>query len=408
MQHPDEGTIHAWLDGALGSDEARALEAHVAGCEQCAAAVTEARGLLAASSRILLALDSVPGGVLPAAAAEAASDERVLPIGRSSRWRSPGWRAAAAIVIVGGVSWLATRSVQRAEDRVPALQGAVATASSDTTTAASPPRAMADTTVQRAQGGATGERPQGAASRAEPPQVIAAPRAMAFATTKPGAVPNAGAIGSGAGAEEKVAVAAAPPVTPAPYASAEVSGNALREESRVADAAASAMRAPAAQARLKSSVAAGSASGASGASSAPALLQAQSMPDAALERLAGCYLIENAASHANAPATSAAAGLIPAQVQLLRDRDPSAGGNWRILRPAPGAAPFRLAATARWVMLTADSVRFDLQEGIESVSARFGVRGDSINGYATVRVPQLPTGEMGTRLSGSRIRCGAP
>src|SRR5690348_7248777 len=163
MQHPDEGTIHAWLDGALGSDEVRALEAHIAGCEQCAAAVTEARGLLAASSRILLALDSVPGGVLPAAGAEAASDERVLPIGRSSRWRSPGWRAAAAIVIVGSVSWLATRSVQRAEDRVPALQGAVATASSDTTTPASPPRAMADTTVQRAQGGATGARPQGAA-----------------------------------------------------------------------------------------------------------------------------------------------------------------------------------------------------------------------------------------------------
>ena len=115
MQHPDEGTIHAWLDGALTADEARALEAHVAGCAQCAAAVTEARGLLAASSRILFALDAVPGGVLPAAEPNGVKDERVIPIGRSSLWRSPVWRAAAAIVLVGSVSWLATRSAQHGE-----------------------------------------------------------------------------------------------------------------------------------------------------------------------------------------------------------------------------------------------------------------------------------------------------
>jgi anti-sigma factor RsiW len=37
MPHLDEGTIHAWLDGALGADEAAALEAHVASCDACAA-----------------------------------------------------------------------------------------------------------------------------------------------------------------------------------------------------------------------------------------------------------------------------------------------------------------------------------------------------------------------------------
>jgi hypothetical protein len=65
MQHPDEGTIHAWLDGQLPRDEAVAFEAHVAECRECADAVAEARGLIAASSRILTALDGVPRDVAP-------------------------------------------------------------------------------------------------------------------------------------------------------------------------------------------------------------------------------------------------------------------------------------------------------------------------------------------------------
>lgn len=65
MAHIDEGTIHAWLDGALPPDEGQRLEAHVATCAECSAAVAEARGLIAASSRILAALDDVPAGVIP-------------------------------------------------------------------------------------------------------------------------------------------------------------------------------------------------------------------------------------------------------------------------------------------------------------------------------------------------------
>ena len=65
MQHLDEGTIHAWLDGQLPRSEAQAVEAHVAECRPCADAVAEARGLIAASSRILMALDGVPRGVAP-------------------------------------------------------------------------------------------------------------------------------------------------------------------------------------------------------------------------------------------------------------------------------------------------------------------------------------------------------
>src|SRR2546423_10795207 len=68
MQHLDEGTIHSWLDGALSADEAARVEAHVKDCAQCQAAVAEARGFVAASSRILTALDNAPRGVIPAAA----------------------------------------------------------------------------------------------------------------------------------------------------------------------------------------------------------------------------------------------------------------------------------------------------------------------------------------------------
>jgi len=91
MQHPDEGTIHAWLDGALSAEEAAHVDAHVKDCAQCQAAVAEARGFIAASSRILTALDNVPRGVIPAAAAR----RRVQP------WV---WRAAATVLVVAGAT----------------------------------------------------------------------------------------------------------------------------------------------------------------------------------------------------------------------------------------------------------------------------------------------------------------
>ena len=98
MQHPDEGTIHAWIDGELSQDEAAALEAHLAECTECSASVAEARGLVAASSRIVSALDIVPGGVVPA-----------VPARRRPWYASTQLRAAAAIAIVGSASMLVMR-----------------------------------------------------------------------------------------------------------------------------------------------------------------------------------------------------------------------------------------------------------------------------------------------------------
>ena len=98
MQHPDEGTIHAWLDGQLPQEEAAEVEAHTATCAECAAIVAEARGLIAASSRIVSALDIVPAGVIP---------ERIL---RKRPWYATAqFRAAAAVAFFAAASMIVLR-----------------------------------------------------------------------------------------------------------------------------------------------------------------------------------------------------------------------------------------------------------------------------------------------------------
>ncbi len=68
-EHLDEGTIHAWIDGGLPLNEAARVESCVTECAACAALVADARGLVAASARILAVLDDVPAGVIPNATA---------------------------------------------------------------------------------------------------------------------------------------------------------------------------------------------------------------------------------------------------------------------------------------------------------------------------------------------------
>jgi Putative zinc-finger len=97
MQHLEEGTIHAWLDGALSPDEAARAAAHVVECPRCASAVAEARGFIAASSRILTALDNAPRGVIPAATPR----KRVHPL---------VWRVAAMVLVVAGGTLVVVRN----------------------------------------------------------------------------------------------------------------------------------------------------------------------------------------------------------------------------------------------------------------------------------------------------------
>lgn len=105
MQHLDEGMIHAWLDGELPAAERDAAKAHVAQCSECSAAVAEARGFIAASSRILTALDAVPGGVLPTPVSSPPAGTRA-----PARFTLPrAWMAAAAVLILSTATAIAIR-----------------------------------------------------------------------------------------------------------------------------------------------------------------------------------------------------------------------------------------------------------------------------------------------------------
>jgi hypothetical protein len=135
MQHLDEGTIHAWLDGQLPRDEAAQVEAHVAECRQCADAVAEARGLIAASSRILTALDGVPREVVPkqgvfraespaARAADVVADAFVPLNAPATRARRRWFNAAslaAAAAIIAAIGTFAV--VEKRGDTVPVALG---------------------------------------------------------------------------------------------------------------------------------------------------------------------------------------------------------------------------------------------------------------------------------------------
>jgi anti-sigma factor RsiW len=104
MQHLDEGTIHAWLDGQLPAEKADEIVAHASECPECAAMIAEARGLVAASTRILTALDDIPAGVTPARSERA----RALIVGR--RWYDrTDLRVAAALLFVAGASLVVVR-----------------------------------------------------------------------------------------------------------------------------------------------------------------------------------------------------------------------------------------------------------------------------------------------------------
>ncbi|HKW50032.1 MAG TPA: zf-HC2 domain-containing protein [Gemmatimonadaceae bacterium] len=113
MQHPEEGTIHAWLDGALDAEESARVEEHVAECATCASAVAEARGLVAGASRILAALDDVPSGVVPRSGGSLGGGSASGQRRPRSLWTylhmTPARAAAAAFLIVGAGTVLVMR-----------------------------------------------------------------------------------------------------------------------------------------------------------------------------------------------------------------------------------------------------------------------------------------------------------
>ncbi len=112
--HPDEGTIHAWLDGALDEPTAHGIAAHVDTCGECAERVAEARGLIAGASRVVRALDvssTSPGTTWGQVTAAVAANRPAA----GKRWRAlrvtPVRAAIAATLLVAlGVTFTSTRT----------------------------------------------------------------------------------------------------------------------------------------------------------------------------------------------------------------------------------------------------------------------------------------------------------
>lgn len=137
--HPDEGTIHAWLDDALDAAEASQVALHVESCAECAGRVAEARGLIAGASRVVRLLDSDPAPMLAAPVVPAT----VTPI---SRWlRVTPARAAIAAALVVAVGLTLTREKAAVESAATFTDSAM----SMTTPPASAPVADASAPQER-------------------------------------------------------------------------------------------------------------------------------------------------------------------------------------------------------------------------------------------------------------------
>jgi hypothetical protein len=151
MQHPDEGMIHAWLDGELSEDQANEISTHLGECPACAASVAEARGLIAASTRILTALDDVPRGVTSREPAVLESTAPALLPSRDRRWYDrTDVRAAAAVLFVAGASLVLVRT------RAPQPAGEMMTMAAERAKAA--PKAIVDSNSPSAMSSAVEDR----------------------------------------------------------------------------------------------------------------------------------------------------------------------------------------------------------------------------------------------------------
>ncbi|MEO8619555.1 MAG: zf-HC2 domain-containing protein [bacterium] len=136
--HPDEGTIHAWLDGALSASESSHVEAHVATCAPCASRVAEARGLIAGAARVVGLLDEHPAPIMtPASTPTVGTD---LSLWRLLRVTPARASIAAVLVVAVGI---ALTSSQLNKDASRTAPGATADSSAADALRATVPMAAA-------------------------------------------------------------------------------------------------------------------------------------------------------------------------------------------------------------------------------------------------------------------------
>lgn len=231
MQHLDEGTIHAWLDGALAPPEAEQAAKHAAACATCAAAVAEARGTIAGSARIVSALDDVPGGVIPGRATSPATS--------TSMWRrlrlTPGRAALAATILIAVSATLTLRSsplpspadtavtLIRREPLTPAAGApVVGSVAVDSIKTPGPSANLVSASAQQKRGvAAPVAQPRTVAERREVADAIAPRDTVARELAKARAATQEPAAGASVAATAAATAAAAPPMARSNFGSAK-------------------------------------------------------------------------------------------------------------------------------------------------------------------------------------------
>lgn len=424
MQHPDEGTIHSWLDGALTPEETSAIEGHVASCAECAAVVAEARGIRAAATRILSALDDVPAGVVPTPdyfadvrAAEAASVAH-----RSARrplWARPGVRAAAALIAVGGLSWAVLRSsgrvsdagntpmaadsmsvgstalsalpvpdtpeVERVDQRDLAERSATARTTSTRARTNGPAPAMKR--AQDAQSATIPERDlRQAAEMEDRRRADSALRLESIVATAAPEANKSAVAGAGVGAaataptQQPMAAPAAPAEPPVPrividrgYVDSVLAADSLE----TADTYLAGGRAPAA-ARV-----AAPQSDRAARSETRSETRSEARPSGSptMMRAQGCWLLETSPWSPRYRATDTLR-LLPRRIELMLDRGIADEAGERLVRPAPGEPALPIGATGIWRVIATNQVRLTIATHDRWTTVTLTVGDDSLSGTA--------------------------
>lgn len=210
MQHLDDGTIHALLDGELTTEQAEALSEHVRYCAACADRLAEERLIQSEAERMIAELDAPappaaeapvpPGnqGLEPPLAPEQPTYSGppvvLIPERDYERSRIPrllGW--AATLIVAAGAGWFASVARQSAPPPVtlPEIQGAPAGAfAADSAAGFADSDAMAKMAVpgdSGATGSATllGDRPDSAPLMVEESESERDPGAVTAAAAPP-------------------------------------------------------------------------------------------------------------------------------------------------------------------------------------------------------------------------------
>lgn len=440
MQHLDEGTIHAWLDGALDAPERERIEQHLASCVECEALVAEARGLVAGASRILGALDDVPGDVVPRRtavpptradlAASARPETVVTPLAarRPRSWvTANAFRIAAAITIVAAGalagryglysgSQPSTASSERSLDAVPALEAVATTGAAVTTTDTSTRQVAAS----RQAAPSSAETVADAAARRDAPAAAPAPRAPRQEVASVGRAGGVAAAGAGAAtsdarlsrgesfaanqsldsAQRRAAtvVTAAPPLAPPPSANADAVGAVAAAKTRVA-----VQRGAERRPRAAAPEAAALQRPADAASAEPS--RARDGDPARLRALAGCWRFDAPSLAAERADGSAPVLLSPLALDTTVVSEGLGAGAYHVRTTSetrPDFVPYRYL---HWRPLGDGRLEIILSSGFGGMRIELAGRGDRLRGTAQTLTDVRGIGERSFAVEAVRVGC---